>query len=193
MICRTGTAPVPFAKPTAAHPANARRVNVIMCLVNQIHRLYFTMFHSPAGYLLLTGHPGALRSIRFHEEPHPDWTEDPQPFRETIRQLDEYFEGRRTFFNLPLAPSGTSFQMQVWDELHRIPYGQTISYKTLAERIGKPSAHRAVGAANGANPLPIIVPCHRVIGADGSLVGFGGGLALKRYLLELENPARRLF
>jgi methylated-DNA-[protein]-cysteine S-methyltransferase len=161
--------------------------------MHHIQRLYFTTIESPGGHLLLTGIPGALRSIRFFEEPESGWIEEPSLFREAARQLDEYFDGRRKAFNLPLDPQGTPFQKQVWEQLHRIPYGQTISYKTLAERIGNPSAVRAVGAANGANPLPIVVPCHRVIGADGSLVGFGGGLPLKKYLLELENPARRLF
>ena len=108
-------------------------------------------------------------------------------FAEAIRQLTEYFAGGRETFALKLDPPGTKFQRLVWSELRQIPYGETISYKTLAERIGKPQAVRAVGAANGANPIPIIIPCHRVIGHDGSLTGFGGGLPLKKRLLELES------
>jgi methylated-DNA-[protein]-cysteine S-methyltransferase len=108
--------------------------------------------------------------------------------REVVKQLDEYFRGERQEFELELAPRGTPFQLAVWNELQRIPYGTTISYRELAERIGKPSAVRAVGAANGANPIPIVIPCHRVIGANGTLVGYGGGLQLKRALLALENP-----
>lgn len=106
----------------------------------------------------------------------------------TIRQLREYFAGRRRQFDLPLAPTGTEFQLRVWQELRRIPYGETISYGELARRVGNPRASRAVGLANGANPIAIIVPCHRVVGADGRLTGFGGGLRRKATLLELESP-----
>ena len=109
----------------------------------------------------------------------------------TRAQLGEYFAGRRRTFDLPLTPEGTTFQCSVWMALRAIPYGATISYRALAERIGRPSAMRAVGAANGRNPLPIVVPCHRVIGADGSLTGFGGGLPTKRFLLELEGALPR--
>jgi methylated-DNA-[protein]-cysteine S-methyltransferase len=111
----------------------------------------------------------------------------PELFRATIQQLAEYFEGRRTDFDLPLDLSGTPFQLRVWAELQRIPYGETISYSELAARVGSPGAFRAVGAANGRNPVPIIVPCHRVIAADGALQGFGAGLEAKRILLDLEN------
>ena len=110
---------------------------------------------------------------------------------ETRRQLGDYFSGTRRHFDLPLAPRGTPFQLGVWRALSTIPYGATISYRELAERIGQPSAMRAVGAANGRNPLPIVVPCHRVIGADGSLTGFGGGLPTKRFLLQLEGALPR--
>ena len=102
-------------------------------------------------------------------------------------QLAEYFAGSRRDFDLPLAPQGTEFQLQVWHELARIPFGATISYAQLAQRIGNPSGTRAVGAANGRNPLPIVLPCHRVIGADGSMTGFGGGLPTKEFLLRLEG------
>jgi methylated-DNA-[protein]-cysteine S-methyltransferase len=104
-----------------------------------------------------------------------------------VTQLEEYFSGQRRDFDLELAPQGTEFQLRVWNELTRIPYGTTISYGELARRLGNPDASRAVGTANGANPIPIVVPCHRVIGADGSLTGFGGGLKAKAALLELEG------
>jgi methylated-DNA-[protein]-cysteine S-methyltransferase len=117
----------------------------------------------------------------------PRWTEDHSMFTEAIRQLTEYFSGERKKFTLDLDPLGTEFQRSVWTELQEIPYGETISYKQLAERISKPRAVRAVGAANGANPIPIIIPCHRVIGHGGGLTGFGGGLPLKKRLLELES------
>ena len=106
-------------------------------------------------------------------------------------QLSEYFGGKRTVFELDLAPRGTPFQLAVWNALLEIPYGDTISYSELARRIGKPSAVRAVGAANGANPIPVIIPCHRVIGSNGTLTGYGGGIERKQWLLALEG--RRLF
>jgi methylated-DNA-[protein]-cysteine S-methyltransferase len=106
------------------------------------------------------------------------------------RQLGEYFAGRRRAFDLELAPRGTPFQLAVWQALRAIPYGETRSYGEVALAVGRPDAVRAVGAANGANPLPIVVPCHRVIGADGSLTGFGGGIEVKAYLLELEGGGR---
>ena len=112
--------------------------------------------------------------------------------RHVVVQLREYLEGGRTAFDLELAPRGTAFQLAVWNELLTIPYGTTISYGELARRIGKPDAIRAVGAANGANPIPIVIPCHRVIGSNGSLTGYGGGLDIKRALLELERPQRTL-
>lgn len=112
--------------------------------------------------------------------------------REATRQLKAYFDGKLRTFDLPLAPAlGTDFQRRVWRELENIPYGQTISYAELARRIGQPAASRAVGAANGKNPLPIVVPCHRVIGADGTLTGYGGGLPIKKWLLEHEGVASR--
>ncbi|MGH9505986.1 MAG: methylated-DNA--[protein]-cysteine S-methyltransferase [Terriglobales bacterium] len=107
--------------------------------------------------------------------------------RATRRQLEEYFAGRRKHFDLPLAPEGTEFQLRVWAELRKIPWGETISYGELARRIGAPTAARAVGAANGANPIPIVIPCHRVIGSTGQLTGFGGGLETKARLLALEG------
>jgi methylated-DNA-[protein]-cysteine S-methyltransferase len=151
------------------------------------------LYHpSPIGELLLAGEGSSLSMIGFpagkgRRDPHRDWTEDRSAFSTPRRQLDEYFEGRLRQFDIPLAPRGTEFQLAVWEALTRIPFGQTIAYRDLAIRIGNPSAVRAVGAANGANPIPIVVPCHRVIGADGSLTGFGGGLDTKRWLLRHEG------
>ena len=148
---------------------------------------------SPVGRLRLASDGDALYLIEFEHPRHPyrhggDWQErEDDVLREARRQLHEYFEGKRRGFDLPLAPRGTGFQQQVWLALREIPYGATISYAQLATRLGAPTATRAVGAANGRNPLPIVVPCHRVIGADGSLTGFGGGLPTKRFLLELEG------
>ena len=112
--------------------------------------------------------------------------ESDEPFGDALVQLGEYFAGGRTHFDLPLAPSGSPFQLRVWNALREIPYGQTASYGEIARKVGVPSAPRAVGAANGLNPIGIIVPCHRVIGSDGSLTGYGGGLERKRLLLDLE-------
>jgi len=154
--------------------------------------LYWHELDSPIGRLLLAGDGASLIQVCFQSGPRPqqpadDWVADATPFRAAITQFGEYFAGERRLFDLPLAPRGTEFQLRVWRALREIPYGQTISYGELARRIGKPSASRAVGLANGANPLPVIVPCHRVIGADGSLTGFGGGLPIKRRLLALED------
>jgi len=154
--------------------------------------LYWHEIDSPIGRLLLAGDGVSLMQLGFQAGPHPlrpvdDWIADGAPFRPAVVQLGEYFAGERRRFDLPLAPRGTDFQRQVWRALTEIPYGKTVSYGDLARHIGKPNAPRAVGLANGANPLPIIVPCHRVIGADGSLTGFGGGLPIKRRLLALEG------
>jgi methylated-DNA-[protein]-cysteine S-methyltransferase len=154
--------------------------------------MYWHQIESPVGELLLAGDRVRLKLIHFQSGPHAhtppaDWLRDPAPFASAVSQLAEYFAGRRRTFDLPLAPRGTEFQQTVWAALTRIPYGSTLSYGELARRIGKPQASRAVGLANGANPLPIVVPCHRVIGADGSLTGFGGGLDAKRKLLALER------
>lgn len=152
-----------------------------------------TFFDSPVGPLFIAADAQALRAIEFRDSRHPvrrgdDWhAGDNALLRETCRQLGEYFAGKRQAFALPLAPEGTAFQRGVWEALASIAYGETISYAQLAARVGRPSAMRAVGAANGRNPLPIVLPCHRVIGADGALTGFGGGLPTKRFLLELEG------
>ncbi len=150
---------------------------------------------SPIGPLtVVLDEEGRLAELRFFrgDDPAPIPGQPPtancQPI---VAQLHEYFEGRRRTFDLPLAMRGTEFQLAVWNELQRIPYGDTISYGELARRIGRPSAIRAVGAANGANPIPVIVPCHRVIGANGTLTGYGGGIERKQWLLALEG--RRLF
>jgi len=156
-----------------------------------------TTHDSPVGPLLLAANEDGLCLIEFFESRHrvkrdDDWREgDHEILRETRRQLDEYFRRERRQFDLPLAPRGTVFQREVWQMLATIPYGATISYAQLATQVGRPKAMRAVGAANGRNPLPIVLPCHRVIGADGSLTGFGGGLPTKRALLQLEGALAR--
>ena len=155
---------------------------------------YWCHMDTPVGRLLLAGDAGALTRIHFQSgpqplQPAPDWQEDLRPFARVRTQLEEYFAGTRRNFTLPLAPAGTEFQQAVWQALRAIPYGQTVGYGELARRLGRANGARAVGLANGANPLPIIVPCHRVIGADGSLTGFGGGLPIKRALLALEGAA----
>ncbi len=158
----------------------------------------YCYMQSPVGKLLLVGEADGLYQVHFQDGTHParaetDWEQDERPFREVLRQLKAYFAGKLTRFDLPLKPEGTEFQLRVWRALRMIPYGKTWSYGELARRIKKPKASRAVGAANGQNPIPIIVPCHRVIGADGSLTGFGGGLKIKQQLLELESGERSLF
>lgn len=154
----------------------------------------YTWIPSPIGNLLLAGTAEALTHLQFSTgskaaEPRPDWMEDAQPFAGATRQLAEYFEGRRRVFELNLKPHGTPFQLAVWEQLLAIPYGETISYGTLAKRLGNPNASRAVGLANGSNPIAIVIPCHRVIGASGKLTGFGGGIDVKEKLLALERGA----
>ena len=147
---------------------------------------------SPVGPLMLAADDTGLRHIEFRDNRHPanraDWHGgDNEVLQATEAQLADYFAGKRRRFDLPLAPQGTPFQLQVWQALAAIPYGTTVSYAQLAQQIGNPSGTRAVGAANGRNPLPIVLPCHRVIGADGELTGFGGGLPVKQFLLQLEG------
>ncbi len=152
-----------------------------------------TTIASPVGPLLLATSDDGMHLIEFHAPRHPmrrdaHWHEgDNALLRMARQQLHEYFAGQRRQFELPLAPQGTPFQCEVWHTLAAIPYGETISYAQLAQRVGKPSAVRAVGAANGRNPLPLVLPCHRVIGSDGSLTGFGGGLPTKHFLLRMEG------
>lgn len=160
---------------------------------------YYAYCDSPIERLLLTSDGAALTGLYLAEHRHgpavgADWifAPDALPFAAAREQLAAYFAGRRRGFDLPLAPEGTPFQRMVWQELLRIPPGETITYGELALRIGSPSASRAVGLANGRNPIAIVVPCHRVIGANGKLTGYAGGLARKQALLALEAASGRL-
>lgn len=156
--------------------------------------VYYTSWDSPIQPLLLTSNGTALTGLFLVAHKHgpeigTDWVQSDEaaPFAEAKRQLAAYFAGQLTAFDLPLAPAGTAFQQRVWDELRRVPHGQTVSYGELARRIGQPGASRAVGLANGRNPLSIIVPCHRVVGANGKLIGYAGGMPRKEALLALER------
>ena len=150
-------------------------------------RIYKEM-ESPIGPLLLSADEKGLRSIEFLQVTRTVLPSGTSPvLRETIAQLKAYFAGELREFSVPLAPEGTPFQLSVWEHLMAIPYGETISYGELAKRIGNPNASRAVGLANGSNPIPVIVPCHRVIGSNGKLTGYGGGLPIKKHLLALEQ------
>lgn len=154
--------------------------------------LSYTVMPSPVGSLLMAGDETALHFLSFpsgHKAfgPRPDWHRSEAPFGEARRQLEAYFAGDLQMFDLPLHLSGTGFQTRVWRSLANIPFGQTRTYGQIAADLGAPKASRAVGAANGNNPLPIILPCHRVIGANGKLTGFGGGLPTKEYLLRHEG------
>ena len=153
--------------------------------------MYYCYFKTPIGELLLAGEARALSMIGFpkgvmRRDPEADWIYNEEPFEDVRRQLAEYFAGERKDFDLPLSLAGTEFQVAVLAALQTIPYGETTSYGAIAKQIGRPKAVRAVGAANGRNPIPIIVPCHRVIGSSGDLTGFGGGLDTKAALLRLE-------
>lgn len=153
--------------------------------------MYYCYFETPIGELLLAGEARSLSMIGFpkgamRRDPEADWIYNEEPFENVRRQLAEYFAGERKDFDLPLSLAGTDFQVAVLEALQTIPYGETRSYGAIAKQIGRPKAVRAVGAANGRNPVPIIVPCHRVIGSSGDLTGFGGGLDTKAALLRLE-------
>ena len=153
--------------------------------------IFYTQLASSISPLLLVSNDASLRQIIFVKNGsptpvNPEWKESPAALREPIRQLRAYFAGELEAFDLPLAPEGTPFQQKVWRELGSIPFGTTISYGEQARRIGRPQAARAVGAANGRNPVPVVLPCHRVIGSAGALTGFGGGLDTKRTLLRHE-------
>jgi len=153
-------------------------------------RISYVSLATPIGDLRLVASPNGLRRIDLPPagEPESTWVEESTPIlAEVVRQLTEYFAGDRRTFDLPLEPEGTDFQLSVWKVLRAIPFGQTISYGEQARRLGDANKARAVGSANGRNPLPIVVPCHRVVGADGSLTGFSGGVDAKRWLLEHEG------
>jgi len=149
--------------------------------------LLFTRADSPVGELLLVGDGESLRGLHFAgAAPPPDARADREAFAPVIAQLDEYFAGERTAFDVPLDLRGSEFQRSVWAALLEIPYGETATYGQIADRVGRPGKARAVGRANGSNPVALIVPCHRVIGSDGTLTGYGGGMERKRLLLDLE-------
>jgi methylated-DNA-[protein]-cysteine S-methyltransferase len=154
----------------------------------------YTTMPSPVGELLLSGRDGALTGLTMHRGAappvHTSWRRDDAMFAGAREQLHEYFAGTRTDFDLALAPAGTEFQQRVWRALCEIPYGDTTSYGAIARQLGTPDASRAVGLANGRNPIAIVIPCHRVIGSDGSLTGYGGGLDRKRWLLDHERGVR---
>jgi methylated-DNA-[protein]-cysteine S-methyltransferase len=159
--------------------------------------MFYCYHQSPIGPLLLVSNSTALTQIRFPidgqpDSPEPEWRKGERPLREVVRQLHAYFSGKLESFEVELAPEGTAFQQKVWKELLKIPYGETISYGELARRIEHPNASRAVGLANGSNPIPIIIPCHRVIGSNGKLTGYGGGLPIKEKLLALEKRQLQL-
>lgn len=154
--------------------------------------VFYWVCSSPVGRLLLVGNAKGLQALQFQDGANPlpirpTWKKAREPFRVVLEQLKEYFDGSRTRFQIPLNLQGTPFQRQVWQALQGIPYGRTVSYGQIAKKVGSPQASRAVGAANGRNPVSIIVPCHRVIGSSGKLVGYGGGLSIKTALLELEK------
>ena len=157
----------------------------------------YQWMESPTGRLLLVADEQGLRQVLFAEgrtpaRVEPGWENHDRWVREPIRQLRAFFRGELEQFDLPLKPEGTAFQQRVWSDLQKIPYGQTISYGELARRLGNPAASRAVGLANGSNPIAIIIPCHRVIGSNGKLTGYGGGLHNKQWLLEFERKQMRL-
>jgi methylated-DNA-[protein]-cysteine S-methyltransferase len=154
-----------------------------------------TLYHtidSPIGELLLAGDGRALTGVHMNGVPGSGWKRDPRALSEPTAQLEAYFAGELREFDLPLAPQGTPFQQEVWSALREIPYGGTISYAELAAAVGRPHAARAVGAAGGRNPIAVVIPCHRVIGASGALTGYGGGLGRKRLLLDLEAGRRSI-
>lgn len=157
----------------------------------------YTWMDSPTGRLLLVADEHGLREIVFAQGRTPpvigsSWRGDGALFSEPVRQLQAFFAGELRNFDLRLKPEGTAFQQRVWMALREIPFGETISYGEIARRVGNPAASRAVGLANGSNPLPIIVPCHRVIGSNGKLIGYGGGLENKRWLLDFERRQLQL-
>jgi methylated-DNA-[protein]-cysteine S-methyltransferase len=161
-----------------------------MTTIDSADKTSFTAFESPVGGLLASANAGgAITGLHFLDRSDPrrrEWVADERPFAQLRRQLDAYFAGELQDFDLELAPNGSPFQLEVWRALREIPYGQTASYGEIAATVGQPGAARAVGGANNRNPIAIVVPCHRVIGASGSLTGYGGGLPRKQQLLALE-------
>jgi methylated-DNA-[protein]-cysteine S-methyltransferase len=160
------------------------------------NQTYYTFVDSPLGRILLVGDGTNLTRLNFQAGERPSevgagWQQDDAPFAEAIAQLLAYFAGELQAFDLPVRPDGTPFQRQIWRQLLTIPYGETTSYGELAQRLGKPAAARAVGAANGANPIPLVIPCHRVIGRNGRLTGYGAGLPIKEALLAHEHRYAR--
>ena len=154
--------------------------------------VWYTLLETTFGALCIAGTVQGLTHVEFQDgerpvRPEPDWQEDQGILDEARKQLQEYFERRRQRFTLPVAPGGTPFQHRVWRELRQIPWGTTTTYREIAERIGQPAAVRAVGHANGRNPVAIVIPCHRVVGANGRLTGYAGGIAVKRRLLQHEG------
>ncbi len=157
-----------------------------------MEQLQYRYVDTPIGRLMLAGTDRALKRIEFEEGkstrgPEVEWSETKRGLGDAAQQIRDYFAGKRRHFDLDLDPEGTEFQRRTWNALREIPYGATSTYADIARAIGKPTAVRAVGAANGRNPLPIVVPCHRVIGSDGSLTGFAAGTDIKRRLLQLEG------
>ncbi|MFW6374386.1 MAG: methylated-DNA--[protein]-cysteine S-methyltransferase [Thermodesulfobacteriota bacterium] len=157
--------------------------------------MFYRYLDSPIGRLFLAGNEGGLKLISFPNgkktyQPEADWKEKAEALSEAARQLSDYFEGKRKHFDLKLSPAVTPFQGRVLQALQEVPYGETVTYGELARRIGQPNAARAVGMANARNPIPIVIPCHRVIGKSGKLTGFGGGLDIKQRLLDLEQGLR---
>lgn len=154
--------------------------------------MFYTYIDTPVGPFMIAGDPTAVRMTSFtggsqHRRPAPGWVQDRAPLERAARQLEEYFAGRRAYFDVPIELSGTRFQRAVWQQLRDIPFGETRAYGEIARAMKSPRAGRAVGAANVANVLPVLVPCHRVVGANGALTGFGGGLRTKQWLLALEG------
>ena len=154
--------------------------------------VWYTLLDTPFGDLCIAGTTQGLTHVEFQDgerpvKPEPDWQQDQGVLDEARQQLRAYFEGQRQRFTLPLAPVGTPFQRRVWRELQEIPWGTTTTYREIAERLGQPAAVRAVGHANGRNPVAIVIPCHRVVGANGRLTGYAGGIAVKRRLLQHEG------
>lgn len=188
MNSATGQDVLPLDIEVPAAPSGRARIPAVEFADPVEGPVFYTTMDTPLGELLLTGDGRSLTGLAMVPAPaeREGWRCDPAPFREAVSQLNKYFAGELREFALPLAPAGTPFQRRVWRALTTVPYGTTTSYGVLAAEIGVPTGSRAVGMANGRNPLSIVVPCHRVIGANGSLTGYAGGLDRKQFLLSLE-------